>query len=162
MYVFSWRFRRAVTSAVWCLHCSMWCGPRCFWNGGRGGGLSWRTSGEHWMRLPNPWRNHVLSSGWEILKLWFLHPPLLSSFRPFHAFVSRQGVKRCSPITGCEEFYYPPWRRRVFRWLVSLPICILCLCFVFLVMLICFELQVSQLSASVFMSPACMNIAEIV
>lgn len=53
-----------------------------------------------------------------------------------------QGVKRCSPVTGCEEFYYPPWRRRVFRWLVSLPICILCLCFVFLVMLICFELQV--------------------
>ncbi|XP_038142416.1 anoctamin-8 [Cyprinodon tularosa] len=52
-----------------------------------------------------------------------------------------RGVKRCSPITGCEEFYYPAWRRRVFRWLVSLPICILCLCFVFLVMLICFELQ---------------------
>uniref|UniRef100_A0A671XXX4 Anoctamin n=1 Tax=Sparus aurata TaxID=8175 RepID=A0A671XXX4_SPAAU len=52
-----------------------------------------------------------------------------------------RGVKRCSPITGCEEFYYPPWRRRLFRWLVSLPICILCLCFVFLVMLICFELQ---------------------
>ncbi|XP_051929919.1 anoctamin-8 [Hippocampus zosterae] len=52
-----------------------------------------------------------------------------------------RGVKRCSPVTGCEEFYYPPWRRRVFRWLVSLPICLLCLCFVFLVMLICFELQ---------------------
>ncbi|CAG5863793.1 unnamed protein product [Menidia menidia] len=52
-----------------------------------------------------------------------------------------RGIKRCSPVTGCEEFYYPPWRRRVFRWLVSLPICILCLCFVFLVMLICFELQ---------------------
>ncbi|XP_032427473.1 anoctamin-8 isoform X1 [Xiphophorus hellerii] len=52
-----------------------------------------------------------------------------------------RGVKRSSPVTGCEEFYYPPWRRRVFRWLVSLPICILCLCFVFLVMLICFELQ---------------------
>uniref|UniRef100_A0A8C3AV94 Anoctamin n=1 Tax=Cyclopterus lumpus TaxID=8103 RepID=A0A8C3AV94_CYCLU len=52
-----------------------------------------------------------------------------------------RGVKRCSPITGCEEFHYPPWRRRVFRWLVSLPICTLCLCFVFLVMLICFELQ---------------------
>lgn len=61
-----------------------------------------------------------------------------------------QGVKRCSPITGCEEFYYPPWRRRVFRWLVSLPICILCLCFVFLVMLICFELQVSQLSVILY------------
>ncbi|KAJ8277403.1 hypothetical protein GJAV_G00074780 [Gymnothorax javanicus] len=52
-----------------------------------------------------------------------------------------RGVKRCSPVTGCEEFYYPPWKRRVFRWLVSLPICILCLCFVFLAMLICFELQ---------------------
>uniref|UniRef100_A0AAY4DRC6 Anoctamin n=1 Tax=Denticeps clupeoides TaxID=299321 RepID=A0AAY4DRC6_9TELE len=52
-----------------------------------------------------------------------------------------RGVMRCSPVTGCEEFYYPPWRRRVFRWLVSLPICILCLCFVFLAMLICFELQ---------------------
>ncbi|XP_037553769.1 anoctamin-8-like [Nematolebias whitei] len=52
-----------------------------------------------------------------------------------------RGIKRCSPITGREEFYYPPWRRRIFRWLVSLPICILCLCFVFLVMLICFELQ---------------------
>uniref|UniRef100_A0A8C6UZS1 Anoctamin n=1 Tax=Neogobius melanostomus TaxID=47308 RepID=A0A8C6UZS1_9GOBI len=52
-----------------------------------------------------------------------------------------RGVKRCSPVTGCEEVYYPPWRRRVFRWLVSLPICLLCLCFVFLVMLICFELQ---------------------
>ncbi|XP_071260782.1 anoctamin-8-like [Salvelinus alpinus] len=51
------------------------------------------------------------------------------------------GVKRCSPITGCEELYYPPWRRRMFRWLVSLPICLLCLCFVFLAMLICFELQ---------------------
>uniref|UniRef100_A0AAZ3S5Y3 Anoctamin n=1 Tax=Oncorhynchus tshawytscha TaxID=74940 RepID=A0AAZ3S5Y3_ONCTS len=51
------------------------------------------------------------------------------------------GVKRCSPITGCEELYYSPWRRRMFRWLVSLPICILCLCFVFLAMLICFELQ---------------------
>ncbi|KAJ7986227.1 hypothetical protein DPEC_G00337770 [Dallia pectoralis] len=52
-----------------------------------------------------------------------------------------RGVKRCSPITGTEEFYYPPWRRRVFRWLVSLPICLLCLCFVFLAMLVCFELQ---------------------
>ncbi|XP_016091303.1 anoctamin-8 [Sinocyclocheilus grahami] len=52
-----------------------------------------------------------------------------------------RGVKRCSPVTGCEEFYYPPWRRRVFRWLVSFPICILCLCFVFLAMLVCFELQ---------------------
>uniref|UniRef100_A0A7N5ZVI4 Anoctamin n=1 Tax=Anabas testudineus TaxID=64144 RepID=A0A7N5ZVI4_ANATE len=52
-----------------------------------------------------------------------------------------RGVKRCSPITGCEEFYYPPWKRALFRWLVSLPICLLCLCFVFLAMLLCLELQ---------------------
>ncbi|KAG7266814.1 hypothetical protein CRUP_008647 [Coryphaenoides rupestris] len=52
-----------------------------------------------------------------------------------------RGVKRCSPITGCEEFYYPSWKRALFRWLVSLPICLLCLCFVFLAMLLCLELQ---------------------
>ncbi|XP_068995688.1 anoctamin-8 isoform X2 [Embiotoca jacksoni] len=52
-----------------------------------------------------------------------------------------RGVKRWSPITGCEEFYYPPWKRALFRWLVSLPICLLCLCFVFLAMLLCLELQ---------------------
>ncbi|XP_061588629.1 anoctamin-8 isoform X2 [Cololabis saira] len=52
-----------------------------------------------------------------------------------------RGVKRCSPITGCEEFYYPPWKRTLFRWLVSLPVCLLCLCFVFVAMLLCLELQ---------------------
>ncbi|XP_030630556.1 anoctamin-8 [Chanos chanos] len=52
-----------------------------------------------------------------------------------------RGVKRRSPVTGCEEFYYPPWKRRAFCWLVSLPICILCLCFVCLAMFICLELQ---------------------
>lgn len=78
--------RRAVTSAVWCSHCSTWCGPLCFWSGGRGGGLSWRTSGERWTRLLNPWRNPGLSSGWEKLKPWslpFSYPPLFS-FRSFH------------------------------------------------------------------------------
>ncbi|KAF4117211.1 anoctamin-8 [Onychostoma macrolepis] len=52
-----------------------------------------------------------------------------------------RGIKRCSPVTGCEEFFYPPWKRRMFRWLVSFPICILCLCFVCLAMFICLELQ---------------------
>ncbi|XP_002660858.1 anoctamin-8 [Danio rerio] len=52
-----------------------------------------------------------------------------------------RGVKRHSPVTGCEEFYYPPWKRRMFRWFVSFPICILCLCFVCLAMFICLELQ---------------------
>ncbi|XP_017165608.1 anoctamin-8-like isoform X4 [Poecilia reticulata] len=52
-----------------------------------------------------------------------------------------RGVRRCSPITGCEEFYYPTWKRAMFRWLVSLPVCLLCLCFVFLAMLLCLQLQ---------------------
>ncbi|CAL8273007.1 unnamed protein product [Arctogadus glacialis] len=52
-----------------------------------------------------------------------------------------RGVKRCSPVTGCEEYFYPAWRRLLFRWLVSLPVCLLCLCVVFLAMLVCFELQ---------------------
>ncbi|KAM6948768.1 anoctamin-8-like [Aplochiton taeniatus] len=52
-----------------------------------------------------------------------------------------RGVKHCSPITGREEFYYPAWKRTMFRWLVSLPVCLLCLCFVFLAMLLCLELQ---------------------
>ncbi|XP_051553238.1 anoctamin-8 [Myxocyprinus asiaticus] len=52
-----------------------------------------------------------------------------------------RGVKRRSPVTGCEEFFYPPWKRRMFRCFVSLPICIFCLCFVCLAMFVCLELQ---------------------
>ncbi|XP_060702346.1 anoctamin-8 isoform X2 [Hemiscyllium ocellatum] len=52
-----------------------------------------------------------------------------------------RGVKRVSPVTGCEDFYYPPWKRRLFQYFVSLPVCLFCLCVVFLTMLICFELQ---------------------
>ncbi|XP_030075905.1 anoctamin-8 isoform X2 [Microcaecilia unicolor] len=57
-----------------------------------------------------------------------------------------RGVKRISPVTNLEEFYYPPWKRRLFQYLVSLPICLSCLSFVFLVMLGCFELQEFVLS----------------
>ncbi|XP_032903105.1 anoctamin-8 [Amblyraja radiata] len=52
-----------------------------------------------------------------------------------------RGVKRVSPVTGCEDFYYSPWKRRLFQYFVSLPVCLFGLCFVFLTMLICFELQ---------------------
>ncbi|XP_044141548.1 anoctamin-8 isoform X1 [Bufo gargarizans] len=52
-----------------------------------------------------------------------------------------RGVKRISPVTNCEEFYYPPWKRLLFQSCVSLPVCMSCLCFVFVVMLACFELQ---------------------
>ncbi|KAG8454890.1 hypothetical protein GDO86_001206 [Hymenochirus boettgeri] len=57
-----------------------------------------------------------------------------------------RGVKRISPVTNCEEFYYPPWKRLLFQSCVSLPICVSCLCFVFLLMLACFELQEFMLS----------------
>lgn len=51
-------------------------------------------------------------------------------------------MKRISPVTSAEEFYYPPWKRLLFQCLVSLPVCLACLSFVFLIMLGCFQLQV--------------------
>lgn len=45
-------------------------------------------------------------------------------------------------MTSAEEFYYPPWKRLLFQCLVSLPVCLACLSFVFLIMLGCFQLQV--------------------
>ncbi|XP_038596509.1 anoctamin-8 [Tachyglossus aculeatus] len=57
-----------------------------------------------------------------------------------------RGIKRISPVTNAEEFYYPPWKRLLFQLLVSLPICLACLSFVFLIMLACFQLQEFVLS----------------
>uniref|UniRef100_A0A8D0FM46 Anoctamin n=1 Tax=Strix occidentalis caurina TaxID=311401 RepID=A0A8D0FM46_STROC len=57
-----------------------------------------------------------------------------------------RGVKRISPVTSAEEFYYPPWKRLLFQCLVSLPVCLACLSFVFLLMLGCFQLQEFVLS----------------
>lgn len=59
------------------------------------------------------------------------------------AFAHHQGVRRISPITRAEEFYYPPWKRLLFQLLVSLPLCLACLVCVFLLMLGCFQLQVT-------------------
>ncbi|NWR81392.1 ANO8 protein, partial [Centropus unirufus] len=52
-----------------------------------------------------------------------------------------RGIKRISPVTSAEEFYYPPWKRLLFQCLVSLPICLTCLSLVFFLMLGCFHLQ---------------------
>ncbi|XP_023481160.1 anoctamin-8 isoform X2 [Equus caballus] len=57
-----------------------------------------------------------------------------------------RGVRRISPVTRAEEFYYPPWKRLLFQLLVSLPLCLTCLACVFLLMLGCFELQELVLS----------------
>ncbi|NXN19642.1 ANO8 protein, partial [Indicator maculatus] len=56
------------------------------------------------------------------------------------------GATRISPVTSTEEFYYPPWKRLLFQCLVSLPVCLICLSFVFLLMLGCFQLQEFVLS----------------
>ncbi|XP_058419654.1 anoctamin-8 isoform X2 [Diceros bicornis minor] len=57
-----------------------------------------------------------------------------------------RGVRRISPVTRAEEFYYPPWKRLLFQLLVSLPVCLTCLACVFLLMLGCFQLQELVLS----------------
>ncbi|XP_064031175.1 anoctamin-8 isoform X2 [Pogoniulus pusillus] len=57
-----------------------------------------------------------------------------------------RGIKRISPVTSTEEFYYPPWKRLLFQCLVSLPVCLVCLSLVFLLMLGCFQLQEFVLS----------------
>ncbi|XP_040598063.1 anoctamin-8 isoform X1 [Mesocricetus auratus] len=57
-----------------------------------------------------------------------------------------RGVRRISPITRAEEFYYPPWKRLLFQLLVSLPLCLACLVCVFILMLGCFQLQELVLS----------------
>ncbi|XP_070229377.1 anoctamin-8 isoform X4 [Bos mutus] len=57
-----------------------------------------------------------------------------------------RGVRRISPVTQAEEFYYPPWKRLLFQMLVSLPLCLTCLACVFLLMLGCFQLQELVLS----------------
>lgn len=58
--------------------------------------------------------------------------------------VPPQGVRRISPVTRAEEFYYPAWKRLLFQLLVSLPLCLSCLACVFLLMLGCFQLQVTD------------------
>ncbi|XP_054985689.1 anoctamin-8 isoform X2 [Sorex araneus] len=57
-----------------------------------------------------------------------------------------RGVRRISPVTRAEEFYYPAWKRLLFQLLVSLPLCLSCLACVFLLMLGCFQLQELVLS----------------
>ncbi|KAM7140176.1 anoctamin-8 isoform 5-T5 [Molossus nigricans] len=57
-----------------------------------------------------------------------------------------RGVRRISPVTRAEEFYYPPWKRLFFQLFVSVPLCLTCLACVFLLMLGCFQLQELVLS----------------
>ncbi|XP_015598083.1 anoctamin-8 isoform X2 [Cephus cinctus] len=51
------------------------------------------------------------------------------------------GTLETSPVTGRLEPTYPRWRRNVFRYFVSIPIIITCLLFVFIVMILSFQIQ---------------------
>lgn len=51
------------------------------------------------------------------------------------------GTLEISPVTGQLEPTYPAWKRNVFRYLVSLPIIIMCLLVVFMVMIFTLQLQ---------------------
>ncbi|KAK2578147.1 hypothetical protein KPH14_001345 [Odynerus spinipes] len=51
------------------------------------------------------------------------------------------GTLEISPVTGRLEPTYPRWRRNVFRYFVSVPIIAICLFFVFVVMILSFQIQ---------------------
>ncbi|NXD70034.1 ANO8 protein, partial [Eolophus roseicapillus] len=72
-----------------------------------------------------------------------------------------RGIKRISPVTSAEEFYYPPWKRLLFQCMVSLPVCLTCLSLVFLLMLGCFQLQEPHLSPSLSLQEFVLSIQEL-
>ncbi|XP_016840084.1 anoctamin-8 isoform X4 [Nasonia vitripennis] len=51
------------------------------------------------------------------------------------------GTLEISPVTGRLEPTYPRWKRNVFRYFVSVPIVAICLFFVFIVMILSFQIQ---------------------
>ncbi|XP_058790313.1 anoctamin-8 isoform X4 [Phymastichus coffea] len=51
------------------------------------------------------------------------------------------GTLEVSPVTGRLEPTYPRWKRNMFRYFVSVPIVAICLFFVFIVMIVSFQIQ---------------------
>ncbi|XP_017753327.1 PREDICTED: anoctamin-8 isoform X3 [Eufriesea mexicana] len=51
------------------------------------------------------------------------------------------GTLETSPVTGRLEPTYPRWKRNIFRYFVSVPIIATCLFFVFIVMILSFQIQ---------------------
>ncbi|KZC04885.1 Anoctamin-8 [Dufourea novaeangliae] len=51
------------------------------------------------------------------------------------------GTLEISPVTGRLEPTYPRWKRNIFRYFVSVPIIAACLFFVFIVMILSFQIQ---------------------
>ncbi|XP_012276230.1 anoctamin-8 isoform X2 [Orussus abietinus] len=52
-----------------------------------------------------------------------------------------RGTLESSPVTGRLEPTYPRWKRNAFRYFVTIPIIAVCLLFVFIVMILSFQIQ---------------------
>ncbi|XP_019880243.2 anoctamin-8 isoform X2 [Aethina tumida] len=52
-----------------------------------------------------------------------------------------RGPLHASPVTGRLEPYHPPWKRHVFRYLISVPIIVFCLSSVFFIMIVSLQIQ---------------------
>ncbi|KAB0803967.1 hypothetical protein PPYR_00937 [Photinus pyralis] len=61
---------------------------------------------------------------------------LLANPRPLY-----RGILQPSPVTGRLEPSQPAWRRHVYRYFVSVPIIAICLCAVFIVMIVSLQIQ---------------------
>ncbi|XP_074651882.1 anoctamin-8-like [Tubulanus polymorphus] len=83
---------------------------------------------EHWKR-----QSSAVAYRWGTLDR---DPDLLVEPRPLF-----KGQLKVSPVSGRQEPYYPPWKRNLFRYLVSMPIIIICLMIVFASMLLIFQVD---------------------
>ncbi|XP_046581534.1 anoctamin-8-like [Haliotis rubra] len=83
---------------------------------------------EHWKRTSSE-----LAYKWGTLEK---KDELIKDPRPLY-----KGDLVKSPVTGRMQPFYPPWKRNLFRYLVSFPVIGFCLFVVFAVMLLIFQLQ---------------------
>ncbi|PIK54087.1 putative anoctamin-8-like isoform X2 [Apostichopus japonicus] len=61
---------------------------------------------------------------------------LLEDPRPMY-----YGIPQVSPVSGRMEPFYPAWKRNLFRYFVTVPVILLCMCTTFLIAFGIFELQ---------------------
>ncbi|XP_064619768.1 anoctamin-8-like isoform X2 [Lineus longissimus] len=83
---------------------------------------------EHWKR-----RSSELAYQWGTLDQG---PELLVEPRPLFT-----GELKVNEVTGRQEFYYPPWKRHLFRYLVTFPVIAVCLLVVLISMLLVFQVD---------------------
>lgn len=83
---------------------------------------------EHWKR-----KSCELAYHWGTLDS---QREMLKDPRPLYT-----GRLEVSAVTGRLEPYYPSWKRNLFRYFISYPVILICLLFVFITMLLIFEVQ---------------------